>query len=167
MNKPTGNLIEHGDEWELILTRLLHHPRKDVWDALTRSDELAKWGPFKPDRDLTEVGSVRLTHMNNPQEDVRQGYVLDVEPPSLLEFQWGNDILRWELQEAGEGTELILRHRFANREMAPSYAAGWHLCLKGLTGTLAGEAMPSMVGSEAMKHGYKQLYDTYKKQFNL
>lgn len=166
MSKIDCKLKERDDEWELILIRMLDHSRLDVWHALTRADELVEWGPFKPHRDLTELGHVRLTHMNNPQEDVRQGFVLEVKSPSLLVFQWGNDILRWELQEVGKATELTLRHRFSNRIMAPSYAAGWHLCLRGLTGTLAGVAMPSMVGSEAIKHGYKKLYIKYEAQFN-
>lgn len=159
-------LNELDGKWELILIRLLDHPRMDVWHALTRAEELVEWGPFMPDRNLTEVGPVRLMHMNNPQEDVRQGFVLEVKPPSLLVFQWGNDMLRWELKEVDKGTELTLRHRFSDRIMAPSYAAGWHLCLRGLTGTLAGVAMPSMVGSEAIKHGYKELYKKYETLFD-
>lgn len=158
-------LNEQEDHWELILTRTLNHPRETVWEALTRADELVKWGPFKPDRDLTEPGAVRLTHMNNPREDVRQGFVLTADPPELLLFQWGDDILRWELHEVGDSTKLTLRHQFANRPMAPSYAAGWHLCLKGLEGTLAGIAMPSMVGSKAADYGYNELYQEYEAAF--
>jgi len=64
----------------------------------------------------------------------------------LLVFRWGDDILRWELSGDGDKSFLVQRHRFADRLQAPSYAAGWHLCLDGLAGTLAGEKMPSMVG---------------------
>lgn len=162
----SSSLHEFGDDWELILTRMLDHPREDVWNALTRADELVNWGPFKPSRDLTELGAVRLTHMNNPQEDARQGFVLAVDPPKLLMFQWGDDILRWELQEVENKTQLKLRHRFSDRRMAPSYAAGWHLCLHGLSGTLAGIAMPSMVGSKAADYGYKELYEKYEAEFD-
>ena len=58
-----------------------------------------------------------------------------------------------------KSTQLTLRHQFSDRRMAPSYAAGWHLCLHGLKGTLAGIAMPSMVGSKAVDYGYKELYE--------
>lgn len=157
---------ERGDDWELILTKTLIHPREEVWEVMTRADELVKWGPFKPDRDLTEPGAVCLTHMNNPQEDVRQGFVLTADPPKLLVFQWGADILRWELNEVGEITQLTLRHQFTDRRMAPSYAAGWHLCLHGLEETLAGISMPSMVGSKAADYGYKELYKEYEAVFD-
>lgn len=159
-------LNKRGDGWELILTRRLDHPREDVWNALTRADELVLWGPFKPNRDLTEPGAVRLTHMNNPKEDVRQGLVLTVDPPKLLVFQWGDDILRWELHEIGENTQLTLCHQFSDRRMAPSYAAGWHLCLRGLSGILAGMDMPSMVGSKAVDYGYEELYKEYETIFD-
>lgn len=167
MSKKECTLIELDDSWELILTRKLHHPCQEVWNALTQADELVNWGPFRPSRDLTSVGAVDLTHMNNPQEDSKQGFVLEVNPPHLLVFRWGEDILRWELEEVVHSTQLTLRHQFANRHMAPSYAAGWHLCLRGLEGILAGVAMPSMVGSEAIKYGYKQLYREYEEAFNL
>lgn len=167
MNTQTCKLNRSdSNDWELILTRTLDHPCEEVWTALTRADELVHWGPFKPDRDLTDVGPVRLTHMNNPQEDVKQGFVLEVQPPHLLVFRWGVDILRWELEEVGNTTRLTLRHRFSDRRLAPSYAAGWHLCLKGLTGTLAGAAVPSMVGSNAAKYGYKELYREYERKFD-
>lgn len=166
MNRHDCKLNERDNEWELILTRQLDHPCEEVWKALTVADELAQWGPFRPSRNLDEIGPVKLTHMNNPQEDARQGYVLSLNPPYLLIFQWGDDILRWELKQSGASTTLTLRHRFLDRGMAPSYAAGWHLCLRGLAGTLAGRSMPSMVGSEAMKHGYMELYQQYAASFD-
>lgn len=169
MSKEQCKLNELDDEWELILTRTLNHPCEEVWTALTRAEELVKWGPFKPNKDLTDVGPVDLTHMNNPKEDARQGYVLAVEPPHLLVFRWGVDILRWELHEIENenATHLILRHQFADRKTAPSYAAGWHLCLHGLKGILAGIPMPSMVGSDAVKYGYKDLYRKYETKFDF
>lgn len=167
MSKHVHNcqLNRQGDEWELIVRRQLDHPCEEVWNALTQSDELAKWGPFRPSRNLTEVGAVQLTHMNNPQEDARQGFVLALNPPNLLIFQWGDDILRWELQQDGQSTQLTLFHKFSDRRMAPSYAAGWHLCLRGLTGTLAGKNMPLMVGSEVVHYGFRELYAAYENRF--
>lgn len=117
------------------------------------------------DRDLTTTGAVQLAHINAPEADERPGYVLEVSAPHLLILRWGPDILRWELRVNGDKTVLILRHRFANYQDAPSFAAGWNLCLKGLTGTLAGEKMPSMVGENALKYVWQELYEQYSKQF--
>ncbi|MDU0200811.1 SRPBCC family protein [Paenibacillus sp. MAH-36] len=160
-------ILNHSDEeWVLILERTLKHPIEDVWAALTESDQLPAWGPFATDRDLVSTGPVALSHVNHAEENVkRQGEVLTVEAPHLLIFKWGNDILRWELSVSDNNTILILRHRFTDYQMAPSLAAGWTLCLKGLTGILEGKQMPSMAGSNAVLYGWQELHDEYKKLF--
>jgi uncharacterized protein YndB with AHSA1/START domain len=159
-------LTRSEEEWELILERTLKHPIEDVWAALTESGQLLAWGPFATDRDLVSTGPVVLSHVNNSEENVkRQGEVLAVEAPRLLIFKWGKDILRWELSSSDHNTLLILRHRFTEYEMAPSLAAGWTLCLKGLTGILEGKQMPSMAGSNAVLYGWQGLHDKYKKFF--
>jgi len=155
-------LSQDEDGWAVVLQRVLAHAREEVWYALTDAEQIPSWGPFTTDRDLTAGGPVRLSHIDNPAEDVRQGYVLESRAPSLLVFRWGDDLLRWELTEQGDHTLLELRHRFADRQQAPSYAAGWHLCLEGLIGKLEGRAMPSMVGSQAVHYGYRELYAKYE-----
>ncbi len=154
-------LTEDDSDWVLVLERILEHPREEVWAALTQAEQIPSWGPFTTDRDLTTIGAVQLAHVDMPEADERQGYVLEVNAPHLLVFRWGADILRWELSCDGDKTSLILRHRFADRQQAPSYAAGWHLCLDGLAGTLTGEKMPSMAGHNAMKYGWEELYAQY------
>lgn len=148
-------------EWVLVLARTLDHSIEDVWAALTEAEQLPSWAPFRTDKDLTSVGAVRLDHIDMPEEDHKQGAVLEVDEPRLLVFRWGDDILRWELSGDGNRTFLVLRHRFADRKQAPSYAAGWHLCLDGLAGVLAGKEMPSMVGHQAYNFGYDELYAQY------
>lgn len=160
-------LNRDGDEWVLVLTRTLEHSIEEIWAALTEKEQLPKWGPFQTDRDLTAVGAVRLEHIDMPEEERKQGAILEVNEPHLLVFRWGDDILRWELSGDGERTVLVLHHRFADRKQAPSYAAGWHLCLNGLIGLLAGEKMPSMVGHNAYNYGYNELYAQYAKQLGI
>lgn len=160
-------LTQDNGEWVLILERSLDHPVEDVWAALTQADQIPSWGPFQPDRDLTTTGPVRLAHIDMPEAEERQGDVLEVAAPHLLVLRWGPDILRWELKRTGDKTVLVLHHSFADSQMAPSYAAGWHLCLKGLTGALAGEKLPSMAGHNAIKHGWQELYERYAKQFGM
>ncbi|WP_165822546.1 SRPBCC family protein [Paenibacillus montanisoli] len=150
-------------EWVLILQRTLEHPIENVWAALTESEQLPAWGPFAVDRDLTSTGPVALSHVNHAEEnESRQGEVLTVQAPHLLIFKWGSDILRWELSSNEGKTVLILRHRFTDYAMASSMAAGWTLCLKGLTGILEGRQMPSMAGSNAYLYGWQELNDKYK-----
>lgn len=160
-------LIREEDDWVLVLERVLQHPREEVWAALTEADQIPGWGPFEPDRNLTTSGAVRLTFINVPESEPMQGEVLEADAPRLLVFRWGDDVLRWELESEGDKTVLVLRHRFADRQQAPSYAAGWHLCLDGLAGILAGEKMPSMAGYNAMKYGWNELHTQYAKQLGI
>jgi uncharacterized protein YndB with AHSA1/START domain len=165
----SGNphLIKDDGDWVLVLERILEHSREEVWAILTQAQHIPSWGPFTTDRDLTTTGPVRLAHIDMPEAEERQGYVLEVKVPQLLVFRWGADILRWELNGDGDKTFLVLRHRFADRQQAPSYAAGWHLCLDGLAGTLTGEKMPSMAGHNAVKYGWRELYVRYAEQLGV
>ena len=153
--------------WVLIVERVLEHSCEKVWTALTRAEQILSWGPFTTDRDLTTTGTVRLAHIDMPEADARQGYVLEVHAPHLLVLRWGGDILRWELSDNGDQTLLVLRHRFADCEQAPSFAAGWHLCVDGLAGILAGKKMPSMVGHNAVIYGWRELYARYAEQLSV
>lgn len=157
----TPRLGRDGSDWVLVLERVMEHPPEEVWAALTRAAEIAKWGPFTADRDLTFQGPLRLMPINMPDASEAEGNVLEVREPHVLVYQWGTDVLRWELRRDGERTALVVRHRFANRGDAPSYAAGWHLCLDGLSGTLDGREMPSMVGLNAMHYGWRDLHARY------
>jgi uncharacterized protein YndB with AHSA1/START domain len=162
-----SRLVQDGGDWVLVVERVLDHPNDKVWAALTEAEQIPSWGPFTTDRDLTAPGPVTIVHIGMPDAEEMQAEVLEVNAPHLLVFRWGPDILRWELTDAGERTALVLRHRFVDRQQAPSYAAGWHLCLDGLTGALAGEAMPSMVGQNAVNYGWRELYAQYAEALDV
>lgn len=61
------------------------------------------------------------------------------EPPSVLEYRWGEDILRFELQPDGDGTVLTLLDTLEELGKAARDGAGWHLCLDSPARHLAGE----------------------------
>lgn len=166
-NSESIRLIPEDGDWVLVFERVLEHPRTEVWAALTQSGRVIAWGPFAPDRDLTAPGAVRLTPVNMPGAEAVEGFVFNVDAPCLLVMRWGADILRWELIADGDRTVLILHHRFADRRETPSYAAGWHLCLEGLTGALAGKELPSMAGQNAAKYGWRELYARYAEQLGI
>ena len=62
----------------------------------------------------------------------RLGELLACHPPSLLEFRWGPDVLRLELQADGEGTVLTLLDTLEEGGKAARDGAGWHVCLDRL-----------------------------------
>ncbi len=162
MNSP--ELAADGAAWTLVLERILPHAPERVWAALTETGQQAAWAPFVAARDLTSPGPVALTDRGVADPNTTQGHVSAADAPHLLVLDWGTDTLRWELSSDPDGTRLTLRHRFAERDEAPKYAAGWHLCLDALAAALAGTPMQSVAGDSAMDHGWSELNERYTRQ---
>jgi uncharacterized protein YndB with AHSA1/START domain len=156
-----------GDTWTLILVRDLRHPPAMVWQALTDPTHLSEWAPFDADRNLAAVGPVKLTTVGMPTPQVSETAVTRAEAPRLLEFSWGGNDLRWQLEPLGDGTRLTLWHSI-DRGFISWGAAGWHVCLDVLERLLAGEPIGRIVGTEAMQFdGWQRLTTEYAKQFGV
>ena len=161
------SLAAAGEQWDLIVDRVVPHPPERVWTALTEPDDLAQWGPFVTDRALASPGPVRLTTRDAGQTEPSEEQVRAVEPGTSVEYSWGTGVLRWEVFPHEDGSRLVLRHRFSDRADAPSYAAGWHLCLQSLEELLADGSARSRVGTSAPAHGWQELHDRYRRSLGL
>ena len=64
------------------------------------------------------------------------------DPPSALEFRWGPDTLRFELEDTGGTTVLVFTDTIAEIGRASRDAAGWHACLDVLAYEIAGKPAP-------------------------
>jgi uncharacterized protein YndB with AHSA1/START domain len=162
----SASVVAAGDQWTLIFVRVLPHPPGKVWAALTDPDRLAQWAPFEATRDLSQPGETVLTMVDGPDRTDTPANVLRAEAPVLLEYTWDTDLLRWELTPEGDGTRLTLRHTLAERDQAPSVAAGWHLCADVLERLLAGDPTGVIRGRDAMGHGWEDLRAAYAAAFS-
>jgi uncharacterized protein YndB with AHSA1/START domain len=157
-----------GEKWTLVLVRDLVHPPSKVWKALTDPEHLREWAPFDSDRNLGTAGcTAQLTTVGAPTPHVTETEVKRADAPRLLEFNWGGQEIRWELEPlAGDGTRLTLWHNIDRRFMAMG-AAGWHICFDVMERLLADRPMGRIVGPEAMKvGGWQRLNAEYAKQFS-
>jgi uncharacterized protein YndB with AHSA1/START domain len=146
--------------WTVILTRDLSHPVKRVWEALTEPGQLRQWAPFTADRGLAATGDVVMTMLDggDSSEDVEQpGEVLESDPPRLLVYRWGTDVLRWELTGTEDGTTLVLRHTLADENLISAVAAGWHLCLDVADALMKDVPFGPVVGRRANAYGWDEL----------
>ena len=160
-----ASVRKEGDTWTLVLVRTLSHPPAKVWKALTEPEHLREWAPFDSDKNLGTVGTAMLTTVGAPSPHVTETRVKRAEAPKLLEFTWGGNDIRWELEPSGKGTRLTLWHNIDRNYIAMG-AAGWHVCLDVLSNMLAGEPTGRLVGPDAMKFdGWKKLYGEYAQQF--
>jgi uncharacterized protein YndB with AHSA1/START domain len=156
-----------GEEWTLILVRELRHPPAKVWQALTDPAQLHEWAPFDSDRNLGAVGPVTLSTVGAPTPHVTETSVRRAEAPKLLEYSWGGNDIRWELEAFGGGTRLRLWHNIDRRFISMG-AAGWHICLDVLYRLLSGAPIGRIVGGEAMKFGgWQRLNAEYARQFGV
>jgi uncharacterized protein YndB with AHSA1/START domain len=158
-----------GEKWTLVLVRELSHAPAKVWQALTDPAHLREWAPFDSDRNLGTAGAVaKLTTVGAPTPLVSETEVKRADAPKLLEFNWGGQDIRWELEAlAGGGTRLTLWHNI-NRNFISMGAAGWHICFDVLGRHLAGQPIGRMVGPDVMKFGgWQRLNAEYAAQFGV
>ena len=155
-----------GEKWTLVLERDLKQPPPQVWTALTDPTHLREWAPYDSDRSLATAGVAKLTTVGAPAPQVSETYVKRADAPKVLEFHWGGQDIRWELEptESG-GTRLTLWHSI-DRNYISMGAAGWHICFDVLQRHLDGEPIGRMAGMSLMKHGgWQRLNDEYAKLF--
>lgn len=166
---PAGDteVREQEGRWVLIMTRELRHAPAKVWRALTDPAELAAWAPFDPSRDLGATGPVTLAMVGGEEPEETPSTVLRAEPPRLLEYTWGEDLLRWELEPTAAGTRLTLRHSMDDRGWLGRVAAGWHLCLDVADLALDGRPVGRIVAGAAKRHGWERLNAEYSGRFGI
>jgi uncharacterized protein YndB with AHSA1/START domain len=132
--------LEHGDDGRsrLRFTRTLRHPQDLVWRAVTEPEHLAHWFPTTIDGDRAAGARLLFTFPAGEAPDF-DGEMLAFEPPSLMEFRWGPDVIRLELRPVAEGTVLTLLDTLEEHGKAARDGAGWHVCLDALEAGLRGE----------------------------
>ena len=155
------------EKWTLVLVRELRHSPEKVWEAITDPAHLREWAPFDADGSLGTVGStVKLSTVRAPTPHVTETTVRRADAPKVLEYNWGVQDIRWELEAFGGGTRLTLWHSIDRRFISMG-AAGWHICFDVLDRLLGGTPIGRAVGPEAMKFGWKRLNAEYAQQFGI
>jgi uncharacterized protein YndB with AHSA1/START domain len=157
-----------GEKWTLILVRELRHSPEKVWQALTDPAHLREWAPFDADASLSAAGTkVKLTTVGAPTPHVTETKVTRADAPKVLEYNWGGNDMRWELEAAGRGTRLTLWTSIDRRFISMG-AAGWHICFDVLDHLLGGAPIGRIVAGDAMKFGgWQRLNAEYAKQFGV
>jgi uncharacterized protein YndB with AHSA1/START domain len=154
----THGLLEQGEGgWRLRFTRRLPHPPATVWRALTEPEHLDAWFPTTIEGELVPGGALRFEFRDDAY-DPFDGELVAIEPPRLLEFWWGTDLLRFELAPDDGGSVLTLYDTLDVRGKAARDAAGWHVLLDQLERHLAGR--DQQLGDEwkAREQEYAELF---------
>ncbi|MBK1788532.1 SRPBCC family protein [Prauserella sp. ASG 168] len=142
-----GSVIETGDgRPALRFERHVRHAPEKVWRAITEPEHLRSWFPAVVEFDLSP--GARLRFGVTPEQirrygmdpgHVTEGEVLRADPPKLLEFTWGEELLRWELTSDGEGgCHVVFTNVVDDRDTLAPAAAGWHAGLEVMLAQLDG-----------------------------
>lgn len=158
---------ENNGQWTLVFTREFGHSPEKVWNVLTNPEHQREWTPFESNRNLSGIGAATFKMIDSGQEMTFEANVRCAEPPALLEYTWGKDLLRWQLMEIGTGTQLVLQHTTDDKDWLPKVAAGWHICLDVANCFLDGTPIGRIVGETAKEHGWTELNQAYAEKLNI
>lgn len=168
MTETLGQALREGDRLGVRYERMLRHPPERVWRALTESEHLAAWFPA----DI--VGSRRagaaidvvfwpaMVERYSIEETVVPGHILSWDPFSRFEYDWGGDVVRFDLEPVDGGTQLVLVVWLGEESLQTGShraAAGYHRCLDALVAHLEpGEDLSLLdVETAALEAEYEQL----------
>ena len=159
-----AQIRKDGESWTLVLVKRTAPPAGRGLAGDCEIQCTCEWAPFDADRSLGTAGAmVKLTTVAAPTPHVTETVVRRADAPNVLEFGWGGNNMRWELEDFGGGTRLTLWHNIDRRFIAMG-AAGWHICFDVLDRLLGGTPIGRMVGPEAMKfEGWPTLLEEYSK----
>jgi uncharacterized protein YndB with AHSA1/START domain len=157
--KIDGQLEQAGTRSRLRFTRSLAHPPEKVWRALTEPEQLAAWFPHAIVGAFVTGGTLSFESREG-DDPAFEGRVVHADPPRLLEYTWGEDQLRFELEPDGGGTLLTFTDTFDEHGKAARDGAGWHACLDELGIALDGAPLPW----DRVAH-WREIYPGYIESF--
>ena len=112
---------------------------------LTQRELLKQWFPCDVEG-TWEVGApLRFVFLHGEgaslSDEEQRGEVVTVDEPWLLEFRWGRQLMRYELQAEEGGCRFRLSEHVADPSWGARNAAGWEMCLDNLSLIVEGAAV--------------------------
>jgi uncharacterized protein YndB with AHSA1/START domain len=158
----------------LRFERLLRHPPDKVWAAVTEPDQMRHWFPASVETDLVIGAPMRFRFEGDDDatpDPMKDGEILELDPPKVYAFRWNEDVLRFELLPQDEGCLLVFTHALAGgalgRLAAGRNAAGWDTCLDSLDASLAERETPPAGEFAEAPAGMIERIEAYVGEFGL
>ncbi|WP_042145206.1 SRPBCC family protein [Paucisalibacillus sp. EB02] len=151
-----ANIKKESNEYVVTYVRLLDHPLKDVWEMITYNDKLSLW--------FNELHVVKLGLDGYLRFDMGDGTyermdITDFEENAVLEYTWGEDLVRFELTDLGTSTKLVLIEKVSKlTDHTPKDLAGWHVCLDVIAAIL------DKIEVENRIDNWKYWFEEYREQ---
>src|SRR4051812_27344137 len=100
---PDDQLLTRDGRPTVRVQRSFPHPIEKVWRAVTTPEHLGAWFPAPVAIDLRVGGALRFGGFEG---DEATGTIEALEAPRLLRFNWGTDLVTFELEVVADGTRL-------------------------------------------------------------
>lgn len=138
--------------------RHLKHSVKEVWSYLTDNDKLPQWFSELRVDELREGGVIKFDMGDGTFEEMK---IIELKMHSVLEYTWGEDIVRFELSQEQDGCSLVLIEKIHTiTDHTPRDLAGWHVCLDVIAVLLDRKTIDR-------KDEWKKWYEKYIQAVNL
>lgn len=160
-----GSFNKTGDIYEIRFERLLSHPVKLVWQAITQPEKLSQWlGNAKVDLRVEGEMQIRFGEMDIV------GQILQFKNENLLEYTWTSQsfpgeisIVRFELFPEGDNScRLVFTERLVSAPYLSSAGSGWHYILDVLSMVLDHLPLPEW-SDELRLEIFEELGPRYRK----
>lgn len=151
--QPKGTSVERGEVADLTFRREYRHSIEHVWDAIATPEGLRAWLMAT---DVVIDGRVggRMEMVSGPARFHSTGRILAWEPPRVFEYEWQvapvqempkgeRAIVRYELEQVGEVTRLVVTYRGITVRTSKGFLPGLHAFLDRLEAQLDGRAQPA------------------------
>lgn len=130
--------------------RHLKYSVEKVWSLLTENDKLAKWFSELRVDDLREGGIIKFDMQDGTFEELE---ITELKRCSVLEYTWGEDLVRFELYPEPEGCRLVLIEKIKKiTDHTPKDIAGWDVCLDVIEALLDGRTIESRMDIWKIKY---------------
>ena len=138
--------------------RHLKHSVHEVWSYLTENEKLAMWFPELSVDELREGGIIKFDMRNGTFLEMT---ITELKMQAVLEYTWGETIVRFELGEESSGCQLVLVEKISKiTDHTPRDLAGWHVCLDVV------EALLARTTIESRREEWNKWYEKYVEAVN-
>jgi uncharacterized protein YndB with AHSA1/START domain len=139
--------------------RHLKHSVEKVWASITEPEMLGKWLAAAK-VDLREGGHLELS-FDLTEGNAFTGKITELKQHDVFEFEWGTELVRFELYPEEGGCLLVLKQIFEKvSKQTPMDLAGWHEHLNVLIAGLSGQpTLFSYANWETIHQKYAQVLD--------
>ncbi|MDN4493421.1 SRPBCC domain-containing protein [Ureibacillus aquaedulcis] len=115
-------------------------PSERVWSSLVSNENYRFWMEHLEITDLSKGGNINF-HFNDGSGTIEKITITDYMEGKVLQFEWGEDTVRFEIIPAYTSSRLIMKQFLTKlTDHTPKDLAGWHVCLQKFDDVVTGES---------------------------